>query len=394
MSNALIRPDSNERLHQVEQALDTHWFARPSFVLIYLFFVFFPLLFSPRADGLAWGLSLLACVLFILLFRFSTQARPENAVRGLPSALPALLSAGIGYALIPFNPGGNTFLIYAVAMLGQTQPIRRAVLGALLLLGLMSLQFLWVMPTLAIAGGYSLMVCIISAMVLLGVYFAQLQERQVAELKRSRDEVQRLAQSAERERIARDLHDLLGHSLSLIALKSELAGKLIERDPQAARQQIGEIEQVTRQALKQVREAVTGYRSDGLAAEVAQARINLLDADIRLEQHLIPLPIKPEVESTLTMVLREAVTNVLRHAEARSLEIELKIRQGQLCLSIRDDGRGITAKQTEGNGLRGIRERLRAIGGRLSIDSSPGHGTRLDIAIAQNWQLPAPEGGQ
>ena len=367
-------------LRQVEAELRDHWFSRPGFVLIYQFFVFFPLLFSPRATSLTWALSLAACVLFMLLFRYS--ARPPAQRRG-PSWLPAALTAALGYALIPFNPGGNTFLIYAVAMLGESQPIRRALIAGVFLLGLMSLEFLLVLPSVAIAGGYSLMVWLISAMVLLGVYFAQLQDRQVSELKRSRDEVQRLAQVAERERIARDLHDLLGHSLSLIALKSELAGKLIERSPGAAKQQISEIEQVTRQALKQVREAVTGYRSDGLAGEVAAARLALLDAGVRLEQRLQPLPMNPEVESTLAIVLREAVTNVLRHASAEQVEIELLRRDQQLQLSIRDDGRGCRhSGASEGNGLRGMRERLQAIGGELKIESEPGHGMKLLVSVA------------
>ena len=209
------------------------------------------------------------------------------------------------------------------------------------------------------------------------------------ELKRSRDEVQRLAQVAERERIARDLHDLLGHSLSLIALKSELAGKLIERSPAAAKQQISEIEQVTRQALRQVREAVTGYRSDGLAGEVAAARLALLDAGVRLEQRLQPLPMKPEVESTLAIVLREAVTNVLRHASAEQVEIELLRRGQQLQLSIRDDGRGCRhSSEREGNGLRGMRERLQAIGGELKVESEPGHGMKLLVSVELE---PSPE---
>jgi len=191
--------------------------------------------------------------------------------------------------------------------------------------------------------------------------------------------VRRLAGMAERERIGRDLHDLLGHTLSVVALKSELAGKLIQRDPAAARVQIGEVEEVARQALAQVREAVAGIRAAGLQAELAAARLALLSAEISFDQRLPVIELPGEVEAALAMALREAVTNVIRHAGARRVEVELVETAHEWQLSISDDGRGGIGRH--GNGLTGMDERLRALGGSVEIDSAPGAGTRVLLRV-------------
>jgi two-component system sensor histidine kinase DesK len=206
----------------------------------------------------------------------------------------------------------------------------------------------------------------------------------MAELQLSQDEVRRLARVAERERIARDLHDLLGHTLSLVVLKSELAGKLLERDPQAARMQIAEVEQVARKALGEVREAVSGYRRGDFEAELAATRLALLSAGIEIEARIDAPPRRAEVDHALSLCLREASTNILRHAGARRATVQLEVENDQLCLQVADDGRGGAA--SEGNGLRGIRERLAALGGTLAVDSPRGSGTRLALRIADNWR--------
>lgn len=151
-----------------------------------------------------------------------------------------------------------------------------------------------------------------------------INERKDALLRLSQDEVRRLAATAERERIGRDLHDLLGHTLSLVALKSDLAARLIERDPQAARSEIDAVAQISRDALAQVRRAVTGIRAAGLVAELASARV-LLDMDgIVLEHQLEALALPPEHETALALVVREAATNVQRHAQARRVRVSLR----------------------------------------------------------------------
>lgn len=203
-----------------------------------------------------------------------------------------------------------------------------------------------------------------------------------AELRLTQDEVRRLATAAERERIARDLHDLLGHTWSLVAVKAELARKLVPRDPAAATRELADIEAVARQSLAQVREAVSGMRAPALAAELASARLMLEAADIRFEHTgLEGAPaLAPEAEAALALGLREAVTNVQRHARARHVQVRLQADGEAAELEVQDDGRG-TRAQARGNGLAGMEERLAALGGRLWLDSAPGQGTRLRLRV-------------
>ncbi|WP_146910427.1 sensor histidine kinase [Arenimonas daejeonensis] len=345
----------------------------PWVTLVYLFFVFVPLVFYPRAAGWPLLASLVAIAVFLPLhFRYYRTGPADRA--------PLVFAvAAIGYLLIPINAGGQTFLIYACAMCAWAFPPQRAVMVASLLLAIMVAEFFHVMPTLRLALGWSGMAVLIAGMVLTGTLFARAKARRDAELRLTQDEVGRLAAMAERERIGRDLHDLLGHTLSLVAIKSELAGRLVDRDPTAAKAQIGEVETVARQALAQVREAVVGIRATGLQAELAAARLALLSADVRLDQRLAPVAPTPAAESVLALGLREAVTNVLRHAGAGRVEVELSARDGGLCLAISDDGRG--GAGTTGNGLLGMRERLATLGGTLEIESPPGGGTRLLLKL-------------
>lgn len=204
--------------------------------------------------------------------------------------------------------------------------------------------------------------------------------RTTIELREARATVAQLAANEERLRLARDLHDLLGHSLSLITLKSELAGRMLPEHPDKAAQQVADIENVSRQAMVDVREAVTGYRRPRLAGELAGVRVALTAAGITAE-----LPAEPdltgvasETESALAWALREAVTNVVRHSGARRCTVELVRRQTLegpvLELSVEDDGGG--ADSGPGNGLTGLRERLEKVGGELEAGSGR-HGFRL-----------------
>ncbi|HEX3662405.1 MAG TPA: sensor histidine kinase [Acidobacteriaceae bacterium] len=193
----------------------------------------------------------------------------------------------------------------------------------------------------------------------------------------AQEEIAHLAKVAERERIARDLHDVLGHTLSLVVLKSELAGKVIDRDPERARREIGEVEQIARKALGEVREAIRGYRAEGLAAEIDRARIILDAAGITLECQAKPPQFQPSEETVLSLIVREAVTNIVRHAQASHCRLDFLTNGHGTALVVEDDGRG--GIRTEGNGLRGMRERVESMGGQLRIDS--GQGTRLSIEI-------------
>ena len=343
---------------------------RPGAELAYLVFVFLPLLFWPQHPWSTLWISVASTVAFVPLhFAFHREPSRRAWLIGVVAAL--------GYALILVNPGGNTYLIYAAAMAGASLRPRVALGLTLVLVAAMVIEFFLVLPTRALAAAYSLMSSAITMLVVASVLYTRDRERRTAELRLSQDEVARLAALAERERIGRDLHDLLGHTLSLVALKSELAGRLLPHDPAAARVEIGEVETVARQALAQVREAVAGIRATGLAAELAAARLALLSAEVKLDQKLAPIGLAPAAESALAMALREAVTNVLRHAGATRVDVELALVDGEPVLSVSDDGRG--GVDRDGHGLAGMRERLAAVGGRVEIDSPPDGGTRVRL---------------
>ena len=187
-----------------------------------------------------------------------------------------------------------------------------------------------------------------------------------AELAEAREELARNAVAEERLRFARDLHDLLGHSLSLIALKSELAGRLAEADPTRARAEMADVEATARRALAEVRDAVSGYRQVSCAQALAEARSALSGAGIavRLPARVPPLP--GPVDAALGWVVREATTNVLRHSGARSVTVTLTEDGGDAVLSVVDDGRGPADDTAPGSGLTGLAERVGALGGALT----------------------------
>jgi two-component system sensor histidine kinase DesK len=212
----------------------------------------------------------------------------------------------------------------------------------------------------------------------MGIY-GSLQRQRRAELRLSHDEIRRLAASAERERIGRDLHDLLGHTLSMVTLKSELAGRLIERDPVAARREIADVERVAREALSQVRSAVSGIRAAAVAAELASARLLLEAAGVQMEYWCGPQELPSNVENCLALVLRESVTNIQRHARANRVEITVLAGPERVVMRVRDDGRG--GVNERGNGLSGMRERVAAQGGELKIESPRGRGTSIEVSL-------------
>jgi two-component system, NarL family, sensor histidine kinase DesK len=219
----------------------------------------------------------------------------------------------------------------------------------------------------------------------------RLQMDLMRELAEARETVAKLAADEERLRLARDMHDLTGQSLSMITLKSELAAKRLSRlEPSAERDTIlgdlGDIGRVSRQTLHDIREAVTGYRRPTLAIEAITARNALDAADIHLDDDpgltLRSGTFDADAEAVLAWCLREAVTNVIRHSGAKNCRIRLVDGDGELSLVVSDDGHGFPqANQQEqrGTGLRGMSERLSAAGGRLSLGA--GQGFKLTATV-------------
>ena len=279
----------------------------------------------------------------------------------------------IAFVNTPWNPSAASFFIYGSAFIANGFDTKTAMrlLAVQLLIGIIpgaasGMPWWFYMASVVISG-------------LIGTMNIQTRAREAtnAKLRLAQDEVERLAKLAERERIARDLHDLLGHSLSIVVLKSELARKLIDRDPARAAVEMAEVERVARQGLADVRQAVTGYRSSGLSAEIAHVRETLAQAGIDTTIDTAAVALSPAQETALSLALREAVTNVIRHAAATRCHIKFYVQDGSALMEVQDDGRG--GEAPFGNGLTGMRERIQALGGMLQRETSGG--TRLLISV-------------
>lgn len=325
------------------------------------------------SGGYSWrwlGLTLASYPLFLLLFALAHVAPRRLTYRY------ALAMVALSMALLPVYPSGISYFVFGCVMLRVYKARFVVYVAQILLLNVAFVALaLWIgYPWQALAW-LPVMTLVIGTI----VSVEHMSQQQDAALKLSHDEVRRLAALAERERIGRDLHDLLGHTLSLVALKSELAGKLVERDPKGARRELAEVTRVAREALTQVRSAVTGIRAAGIAAELASARL-LLELDgVAFHYALAPGPLPPPLETVLAMTLREAVTNIQRHARARSASATFAVVGNAIVLRVVDDGRGGTL--VPGNGLCGMRERIEALGGSLRIEPASGGGTALEAGL-------------
>mgnify|MGYP001176891509 CR=1 FL=1 len=303
--------------------------------------------------------------------------------------LPIVLAiAALGFILLPWNPGSQSYIIYACAFFPFCMRPRAMMLSILALLALFAVAW----HAMGIPMIYMISAAIAGPVVGLFNIGMRQKMRADAQLRLSHDEVRRLAALAERERIGRDLHDLLGHTLSLVALKSDLAGRLLERDPAAARREIDDVSRVSRDALAQVRRAVSGIRAAGIAAELASAKLLLetdgVAFDYRFDESFGSSALPPGVESALALTVREAATNIQRHARAQHAQASFGMEGGDAVLRIDDDGRG--GALVPGNGLCGMRERIEGVHGSLRIDAGAGRGTRVEVRVplAANDDVP------
>jgi two-component system sensor histidine kinase DesK len=194
-------------------------------------------------------------------------------------------------------------------------------------------------------------------------------------LRDAQDTIASLAAAEERARLARDLHDVLGHSLTVVAVKSELAGRLVERDPKQAIAEIADIEGLARTALADLRAAVSSYRDMNLDAELTAARTALDAAGIQSHLPIDARAVDPDLRSLFGWALREGVTNVIRHSKATECWVELKPHS----LSVRDDGAGAPGDGA-GNGLRGLRERALEAGAKVTTGAADSGGFVLTVA--------------
>ena len=186
-----------------------------------------------------------------------------------------------------------------------------------------------------------------------------------------------MALVAERERVARDVHDVLGHSLTVVTVKAELAQRLVDADPERAKAELGQIQSLTREALAEIRATVAGLRVARMGDELTSAGAALADAGVSAQLPADASVVDPRHRIVLAWVLREAATNVVRHSGASRCAVDI----GPSRLSVTDDGRGCSGRP-EGNGLRGVRERVTAAGGALHVGPGPdGRGTTVRVEL-------------
>jgi two-component system sensor histidine kinase DesK len=362
---------------------------------------------DARARRIGWWF-----LAYLLIYPLPWLSRPPStldivaSVLGVAAFLPLYLRgfgrsdaralrcglavAAIGPVLQPFGGIWGVFVVYACGLLAGVLPRRRAwaalagvaLAVAALVLGRGLPLWDW-LPTLF----FSTMTAMVS------MYSAAYTAQSEA-LAAARDETRRLAVVAERERIARDLHDLLGHTLTAVAVKADLAGRLLDADPHdpaRARAEIEDIRRTARSALADVRAAVTGMRSTRLAHELATARRALDSAGIGFSVQGVPPALPEPVETALAFVLLEGVTNVVRHAQARQCRVEFGLADGAVTLIVRDSRQAADAlpvpasalaaaaapRPAEGHGIAGMRQRLAEVGGTMALRFGPEGGLLL-----------------
>lgn len=291
-----------------------------------------------------------------------------------PALLPIIAGiVAIGVVTAFRNPGASSFFIFASGFAGELGSRSRGVRALLAIVAIAAIQS-WLAqlsPTFWVPA--------IALSVLIGgtnIHFGEVRRKDQA-LLRAHQHAEALARVAERERIARDLHDLLGHTLSLIVLKSELAAKLAERSPARAAAEIRDVEQISRSALAEVRRAIHGYRGERLGDEIDSSRKALEAAGVAFDVAVEAVALPTDTERALALALREAVTNVIRHARAARCSVRLAQDRGAVRLTIADDGIG--GEAVEGAGLSGMQERVREAGGVVERDGT--RGTRLTITV-------------
>jgi two-component system sensor histidine kinase DesK len=371
--------------------------------LAYTGFLFIQPLLEPTRN--LWLGTLISFATFLSIFYFYIRHSDEgNPTRFLWIGATFLL----GLASFPWNQGASTYFVYTAAFLPFAIANVRRVLWLIflecVLIAAEGYAFSFNSPHSAFHIGLPNTLIAIFLVVVIGggnIFFAE-QRRADCKLRAAQQENVALAAVAERERIARDLHDVLGHTLSVIVLKAELARRLIGSDPHRAAAEIADVESTARTALSEVREAIGGYRARGLAAEIEAARRTLDSAGVTLIVEDTPggpsietpggpfmrlhrisgeqaseQPLNPQEETVLALALREAVTNIVRHARATTCTLRFVTGHGHRRLIVADNGQHPAAR--EGNGLRGMRERVESIGGQLSLERD--HGTRLLITL-------------
>ena len=335
---------------------------------------------EPPQEAVALGFALWGAVWAWIWLRAAGHSHVAEVV-GL-IALTVILTM---FTLIQPTPGG-TLLVFAFIVAGTCFPLRQAlwVIG-----GLSVLQI--VLAVIRLTDLASTLNALINSILVGGVGIgARLLWQSYRELLAAREEIARLAVSEERLRFSRDLHDLLGQSLAVLVLKSELVSKQVPADTdESTRQELRDLARVARKSLNDVREAASGYRRPSLSMEIGNARNALRAAGIGLLVEDTLGRVAAEQDSVLAWCLREGVTNVLKHSGAKKCVLKLARTNGSANLELVDDGRGATTLDGGGAGLIGLRERVELAGGKFEVGSEPEAGVRIRVILPAGLAAPS-----
>jgi two-component system sensor histidine kinase DesK len=326
----------------------------------------------PAALGLvAFGCLYLMCV----GAGFSNRNPSPTRIHLVGLSVVAALGLGLAVAYVRTSAGWLALMLYVGACgasLLPRGPALRWIIGSTAALIIIGASFQQKWSDIGSDAFTMFMACLLILVVKqMLIYIHQLRVAQA--------ELAKAAVAQERLRFSRDLHELLGHTLTLIVVKAQVVRRLAEADPAAAGAAGADIEQIGRQALVEVREAVTGYRERAFADELDGARAALSDAGIAVRIETAGTPLPAMADSIFGWAVREGATNVIRHSGARHCSIAVGRQGTAATLVISDDGTGPAggAMDGTGNGLRGLRERLTAAGGTLAATPGSSGGFRL-----------------
>ena len=340
----------------------------PYIWLIYLSFFFVSLgLYHPIENSFIYAS--MGTTLFLVVYFHAHWASSKNIHWNILGIV--IIASGLTHISV----SASVFFVYAGAFCCLLGSPRKAVMGLITIAG-----WVLILSSVASLGPFFYIPAILFTFLVGGINIYQHEVAlQRKELVLSQQEVRHLARTSERERIARDLHDLIGHTFSIITLKAELVNKLIDKDINRAKTEISALENISRDALSQIREVVTGYRTSDLNTELAHAKYVLESNDINFSYQFDEFEMSDHINKELAIMLKELVTNILKHAQADSVDVVINNINNQACMQIKDNGVGFIPIENERFGLKGMVERVSKLAGTLSIESSSG--TQIDINI-------------
>lgn len=364
MSDRTYRAESPDHLEERRSGL-SRWAP-----LVFFAFILIGPIFNVDSDTGDWALAVGVVAVALPTFVISE-------IRGWRVGGAAVLML-IALGTAPFDSTAIVALpIYAAALLAgsateETLRVRLAVLTALTFAGFLLSSIPW--PFRGFISIAVIMIWVIGT----AVFHDVSRDHRALTLEAENRRVAHLATIAERERIARDVHDIAGQSLTAIIVRSQLVQKLATSDSGRAVDEASDVERIAREALSSIRESVAGWHQASLSDEIAVAGDALDAADITLEViGNASLDLAPSVENVLALGLREAVTNVLRHANATSVVARILSEDGGVSLTVTDDGTG--PGKGSGSGIQGMRDRVIAAGGMLSFGPGASGGAELRI---------------